>query len=106
MLSVGFLFLMKSISQIKQSGFRRHFLRISLYYELTKSFLFEFENDGMEPSKRNSLISLFFILKCLSKTLVIKRLFTIFWENTPFLGVKLAFLQHTLKIQLSNAVSC
>ena len=32
----------------------------------------EFENDGMEPSKRYSLISLFFILKCLSKTLVIR----------------------------------
>ena len=32
--------------------------------------LFEFENDGMEPSKRYSFISLLFILKCLSKTLV------------------------------------
>ena len=31
-----------------------------------KVFLFEFENDGFEPSKRYSLISLFFILKCLS----------------------------------------
>ena len=28
-----------------------------------KVFLFEFENDGMEPSKRYSFISLFFILK-------------------------------------------
>ena len=35
-------------------------------------FLFEFENDGMEPSKRCSFISLLFILKCLSKTLVIR----------------------------------
>ena len=33
-------------------------------------FLFEFENDSMEPSKRYSFISLLFILKCLSKILV------------------------------------
>ena len=36
---------------------------ISLNYELTSSFLFEFENDGMEPSKRYSFVSLIFILK-------------------------------------------
>jgi len=35
-------------------------------------FLFEFENDGMKLSKRHSLISLPFILNCLSKTLVIR----------------------------------
>ena len=37
---------------------------------LSVVFLFEFENDGMGPSKRYSFISLLFILKCLSKTLV------------------------------------
>ena len=37
---------------------------------------------------------------------LVKTLFTIFWENSPFSGVKLLFLLHTLKIQLSNAVSC
>ena len=38
---------------------------------LSVGFLFEVENDGMEPSKRYSFMSLLFILiKCLSKTLV------------------------------------
>lgn len=36
-------------------------------------YSFEFENDGMEPSKRHSLISLVIILNCLSKTLVIRK---------------------------------
>ena len=49
-----FLFLMKSISfQISHNVFS-----------------FEFENDDMEQSKHHSFISLFFILNCLSKTLV------------------------------------
>ena len=39
----------------------------SLYNELTKCILFEFENDGMEPLKRHSLISLLFIINCLGK---------------------------------------
>ena len=37
---------------------------------LSVGFLFEVENDGMEPSKRYSFMSLLFILKCLSKNLV------------------------------------
>ena len=35
--------------------------------------LYEFKNDGMAPSKRHStLVSLIFILNCISKTSVIK----------------------------------
>lgn len=41
-------------------------------HEVTYRFIFEFENDGMEQSKCYSFISLLFILKCLSKTLVIR----------------------------------
>ena len=37
---------------------------------LSVGFLFEFDNGGVEPSKLYSFISLLFILKCLSKTLV------------------------------------
>ena len=55
---------------------------LSLHYELTYSFLFEFENDGMEPSKRYSFISLLFILKCLSKTTyVTKEKYIFFAKN-------------------------
>ena len=44
---------------------------------MKKGFSFEFENDGMEPSKGNSFISLLFILNWLSKTLVIRMQFCV-----------------------------
>ena len=48
---------------------------------LSVGFLFEFENDGMEPSKRYSFISLLFILKCLSKTLVMFVVAVFFFDH-------------------------
>jgi len=49
-------------------------LHTYIYYIMNSHnvfFLFEFSNDGMEPSKRHSLISLLFILNCSSKAIVI-----------------------------------
>ena len=46
-------------------------------------FLFEFDNDGVEPSKLYSFISLLVILKCLSKTLVMF-VVAVFFNHTCF----------------------
>ena len=53
---------------------------------LSVGFLFEFENDGMERSKRYSFISLLFILKCLSKTLVMF-VVAVFFSRPYALGI-------------------
>ena len=50
------------------------------YIKNSHVFSFEFVNDGMEPSKCHSFISLLFILNCLSKTLVIIIIILLFFK--------------------------